>query len=75
MTDKTDPSQEWKGMPEFVQEKKKPYAMINVRFENEEDLQEFAKLIGQALTKKTKAIWHPFKSHWNNCTKVWTDEK
>lgn len=59
-----DPMKEWVGMPEFKQEKKRPYAMINVRFDSEEDLQEFAKLIGQNLTSKTKSIWHPFKSHW-----------
>lgn len=38
---------EWKDMPEFVQNKKEPYAQIIVRFENEKDLQEFAKIIGQ----------------------------
>ena len=25
---------EWKGMPEFVQERQKPYCMINIRFAN-----------------------------------------
>jgi len=66
---------EWKDMPEFVQEKKEPYAKIIVRFDNEEDLQEFAKLIGQKLTNKTKSIWHPFKSHWGGIKKVWKDGK
>lgn len=56
----------WEGMPEFVQEKKEPYAKIIIRFDSEEDLQDFAKIIGQKLTKKTKSIWHPFKSHWGN---------
>ncbi len=70
-----DWKQEWKDMPEFIQDKKEPYAKIIVRFENEEDLQEFAKIIGQKLTKKTKSIWHPFKSHWGGVKKVWTDEK
>ena len=50
---------EWKGMPEFVQEKQKPFATITVRFETQADLEEFAKLIGQPLTPKTKSIWHP----------------
>jgi hypothetical protein len=53
----------WAGMPEFVQEKKEPYAKIIFRFENEKDLQEFAALIGQRLTNKTKSSWHPFKPH------------
>lgn len=51
----------WQDMPEFVQEKQKPYAMINFRFETEEDLKEFMELIGQKLTSKTKSSWFPFK--------------
>lgn len=70
-----DWKQEWKDMPEFVQDKKEPYAKIIIRFESEEDLQDFAKIIGQKLTKKTKSIWHPYKSHWGAVKKVWTDEK
>jgi len=65
---------EWEGMPEFVQERKKPFSKIVIRFETEEDLEDFAKLIGQKLTSKTKSIWHPFKSHWGNGRMEWTDE-
>lgn len=65
---------EWQDMPEFVQEAKDSYAKIIFRFENEEDLQAFAKLIGQKLTKKTKSAWFPFKSHWGGVKKLWTDE-
>jgi hypothetical protein len=65
---------EWKDMPEFVQDKKDSYAKIIIRFNNEEDLQSFAKLIGQKLTKKTKSIWFPFKSHWGGIKKLWKDE-
>ncbi len=61
-------------MPEFVQDKQKPHAQIVFRFENEEDLQEFAKLIGQKLTNKTKSSWHPFKPHKQLTKKVWRDE-
>lgn len=50
---------DWNGMPEFVQPDNNAYSKIIVRFENEEDLQEFAKMIGQKLTNKTKSIWHP----------------
>ena len=67
--------EEWKDMPEFVQDKKKEYAKIVFRFDNKEDLQAFAKLIGQKLTNKTKSSWFPFKSHWGGVKKVWTDEK
>jgi hypothetical protein len=57
--DADDLFEQWFGMPEFVQEKQKPYAELIVRFRNEEDLQKFAKLINQKLTLKTKSIWHP----------------
>lgn len=57
-----------------MQDKKEPYAKIIIRFDSEEDLQDFANLIGQKLTNKTKSLWHPFKSHWGGIKKVWTDE-
>jgi hypothetical protein len=65
---------EWKDMPEFVQNKKKTYAEMIIRFDNEKDLQDFAKLIDQKLTKKTNSIWHPAKSHWGGTKKFWKDE-
>lgn len=65
--------EEWTGMPEFVQNKKEEYAKVIVRFETEEDLQDFAKLIGQTLTKKTKSAWHPAKSHWRDTKEVYVD--
>lgn len=58
-----NPRELWKGMPEFVQEGKKEYAKIVIRFDSEDDLQEFAKLVGQKLTSKTKSMWHPHKPH------------
>lgn len=67
--------EEWKDMPEFVQEKKEPYAQIIFRFESEEDLKNFANLIGQKLTKKTKSAWFPYKSHWGNKVKYYKHEE
>lgn len=61
-----DWKKEWVDMPEFIQEKQEPYAKIIFRFKTEKDLEEFVKLIGQKLTKKTKSAWYPFKSHWGN---------
>ena len=54
---------EWQQMPEFVQEKQAPFACINFRFENEHDLHEFAEIVGQKLTSKTKSAWYPFRPH------------
>lgn len=65
---------EWKDMPEFVQDKQEPYAKIIFRFENEKDLQDFATLINQKLTKKTKSAWYPFKSHYSGKKTTWVDE-
>tara|TARA_R110000803_G_scaffold148996_1_gene214421 strand:- start:620 stop:877 length:258 start_codon:yes stop_codon:yes gene_type:complete len=69
-----NPINEWVGMPEFIQEKKEPFSKIIIRFDTEDDLKEFAKLIGQKLTPKTKSIWHPFKSHWGAEKKVYKYE-
>lgn len=65
---------EWIDMPEFVQEKQEPYAKIIFRFDSEEALQEFAKLIGQKLTKKTKSAWHPELVRGLNSSKRYKDE-
>ena len=62
---------EWSGMPEFIMEKKEPYKTLTIRFENENDYNDFAAIIGQKLTPKTKSIWHPFKSHWGLEKKVY----
>lgn len=62
MTDSSDVNnvnELWVGMPEFNQPKQKEYHKIIVRFDSAEDLQEFAQMIGQKLTNKTKSIWHP----------------
>ena len=65
---------EWEGMPEFIQEKQEPYSKIIVRFNNEEDLQEFAKMIGQKLTNKTKSLWHPKLIRGINSKKRYSNE-
>ena len=64
----------WTDMPEFVQEKKTPFSQIIVRFESEDDLNEFAKIINQKLTPKTKSIWHPHKPHMRSIRMEWQDE-
>lgn len=68
-----DWKEHWIGMPEFIQEKNEPFSKINIRFETEEDLDEFAKIIGQKLTPKTKSIWHPYKPHRRPNKKEWRD--
>lgn len=72
--DKNAWQKEWVDMPEFIQEKKEPYSKIIVRFNSEEDLQEFAKLIEQKLTNKTKSIWHPKLIRGINSNKRYSNE-
>jgi hypothetical protein len=52
--------EEWKNMPEYVQEDLTPYRAINVRFRNAEDVAEFEKLMQQKITEKQKTIWFQF---------------
>ena len=66
-----DPRKEWSHMPEFVQEKDEPYQKIIVRFASQEDVDEFARLIGQPITPKTNSIWHPRLEHGKNAGLRW----
>jgi hypothetical protein len=54
-----DPMAEWSGMPEFESENQKPYRTILVHFENDADVDDFAKLVGQQILPKTKYLWVP----------------
>jgi hypothetical protein len=64
----------WKGMPEFVQEDNPPYKRLILSFRNKEDYEEFAKLIEQKLTEKTKSIWFPKLDVDDNALKRWIEE-
>lgn len=65
---------DWDDMPEFVQEENEAYAKITVRIRNEEDLQEFIKLMDQNITPKTKSIWYPALDRFRNSLLRWMDE-
>lgn len=64
----------WQDMPEFIQEDNKTHKTIYVHFRNEEDYQEFAQLIGQTLSKKTKSIWHPKLDRTANSLMRWIED-
>jgi hypothetical protein len=55
-----DPNEEWEGMPEFEMKTDK-FRSVIVHFENQESIDEFARLINQTLTDKTRSIWYPEK--------------
>jgi hypothetical protein len=60
-----DPNEEWQGMPEFEQEDKTAFKSVTVHFANIVDMEEFAKLLDQTITEKTKSIWYPKKEREN----------
>ena len=49
---------EWQDMPEFEMEDLSSFRKIVVHFRNHEDIDKFAKLIGQKITK-APSIWYP----------------
>lgn len=59
LQDPDNPYAEWVGMPEFEHDDLTAYQNIHVHFKSAEDVQAFAKLIGQLLTDKTRSIWFP----------------
>ena len=65
----------WKGMPEFVQEEKKPYKKINVCFQTKEDFDAFRKLQNQPMTDKTKTIWYPPFDREKNSLFAWIEDE
>lgn len=49
---------EWKDMPEFIQDDA-VFRKITVNFNTQEDVDRFAKLIGQEIGEKTRYLWYP----------------
>lgn len=64
----------WVDMPEFKQEKQEEYAKIIFRFDTEQDLLDFSKLIGQNLTKFTKSARFPELIRGIHSNKRYVDE-
>lgn len=54
-----DPLDEWGGMPEFEQEDKTSFQAIHIHFKDQEAVNEFAALIQQKITDKTRSLWYP----------------
>lgn len=54
-----DPMAEWQDMPEFQQEDKMSFRDIKVHFSSQAHIDEFAKLLQQTITDKTKYVWYP----------------
>jgi len=65
----------WVGMPEFQQEENPPFKRLVISFRTEDDYKEFAKVIGQNLTDKSKSIWYPKLEIEDNSLCRWIDEQ
>lgn len=52
---------EWRGMPTYDQPENGAVRQIIVNFHNHADVEEFAKLVDQNITKKTRSIWFPYR--------------
>ncbi len=63
----------WIGMPEYINEKIKPYRSLKVNFATEKDLEDFAVHVGQKITDKTKSISIPKKPFQPDRKKHWID--
>ena len=50
---------DWDGMPEFQQDDQNAWRTIHIHFVNQAGVDEFARLIGQEFTEKTKFAWFP----------------
>lgn len=55
----TNAAEEWVGMPEFNQEDKRAFRTLQVHFATDKDVQDFAQLVGQTITEKTRFLWYP----------------
>ena len=67
-------TQHWKGMPEYKQEDNGPWKTIRMHFRNEEDYNEFSKLTGNNLSKKTKSAWYPKLEITKNALLRWIED-
>jgi len=68
----TKPEQkDWSGMPEFKQDDKSPFRTLLVHFEDQVSVDEFAALVGQKLSAKTKFISFPKNEKTPTSTEVY----
>jgi hypothetical protein len=57
----TIPEDEWQDMPEFMQPELKVFRHFIVNCNSQKDVDDFAKMIGQKITDRTKSISIPYR--------------
>ena len=65
---------EWRGMPEFIQENLEPIKTLMIHLEDLKDLVDLSEVIGQQITEKTKSIWFPKLDSDKPSDFIYTDE-
>ena len=56
---KEDWEEHWQNMPEFNQKDLSPFKSLIVHFANRNDMDAFAKIVGQRVLSTTQSIWFP----------------
>jgi len=64
----------WQNMPTYNQPDNGAYRQLIINFQNEEAVKNFAQLVNQPLTKKTKSIWFPQREQNNVSDLFWIQE-
>lgn len=54
-----DPAALWQGMPEFAHEDKTAFQSITLHFVDQAAVEQFADLVGQKISPKTRFLWYP----------------
>ncbi len=70
-TNDDSPQSEWKNMPQFNQPDNGAYRQIIVSFDDQEGVDQFAKLLDVNLTSKTKSMWYPPRDKNNVADLFW----
>lgn len=73
-TEILDANELWKGMPEFEQEDQTAYQSIHVHFKTKQDVEDFARLVNQTITDKTRFLWFPYIEIERYADKSYSDE-
>lgn len=66
-------SLEWRGMPEFNQPDNGAFRQIIISFDDQAGVDQFAALVKQNITNKTKSIWYPPREKNNVVDLFWFD--
>tara|TARA_B100000315_G_scaffold112754_1_gene103385 strand:+ start:203 stop:496 length:294 start_codon:yes stop_codon:yes gene_type:complete len=74
LDDRSSWEKEWQDMPEFVMEDTTSFRTLKIHFRNFDDVDRFAKLIGQHISPKVKSLWFPEMLKRRYANKRYVDE-